>query len=111
MRYRKNQMGSLEHEGETLTCSMGFDWPPVEVVAYGSPEEAKEHISDSEMHRVEVWAKLCGLRKMDYDKCASCKYLLSNGVLINQSTKGRRGISLGVRGQGFSPKNKNTPKR
>jgi hypothetical protein len=110
MRYKKDQMGSVVHDGKTLTCSMGFEWPPIEVVAYGSPEEAREHITDPAMQRVQVWEKVCGLRSVGVDKCLTCKYVAQDGVLINQSDKGRRGASLRVRSQPFiAPKPAKTP--
>ncbi len=109
MRYRKDQMGSLPHKDKTLTCSMGFEWPPIEVVAYGSPEEAREHISDTEMQRIGVWEKLCGLRKMEPTKCLSCKFVLLEGEHLNQTSQGRKGISQRVPSRKFSPHNKHTP--
>jgi len=109
MRYKKNQMGLLDREGNTLSCSMGLDWPPIEVVAYGSSEEAKEHVTDPDMQRIAVWEKLCGLRKMDISKCLSCKFVLQEGEYLNQNPQGRRGISQKIRSPGFSGPNKHTP--
>ncbi len=102
MKYAKYQMGSLDYEGKTLSCSMGFEWPPIEVVAYGSPEDAQEHVTDPAMQRIRVWQKVCGLREVDSAKCPTCKYVQIDGVLVNQSDKGRRGSSLRVRSPAFS---------
>jgi hypothetical protein len=102
MKYQKNQMGATEHGGKTLTCSMGLEWPPIEVVAYGSPEEAQEHVTDPAMQRIQVWQKVCGLRGVEGAKCSSCKYVLADGVLVNQSDKGRRGASLRVKPPSFA---------
>lgn len=102
MKYKKDQMGSLDCGGKTLSCSMGFVWPPIEVVAYGSPEDAQEHVTDPAMQRIQVWQKVCGLRGVDSTKCPTCKYVQIDGVLVNQSDKGRRGASLKVRSPAFS---------
>lgn len=102
MRYSKYQMGSCEHGNKTLTCSMGFDWPPIEVVAYGSAENAKENVSSASAQRVEVWEKICGLENVSSEKCPTCKFVLLDGVLTNQSDRGRRGASLRVKSPSFS---------
>ena len=110
MRYTKDQMGSCDLAGKTLTCSMGFHWPPIEVVAYGSPEQAKENTKTDAAQRIEVWEKVCGLYGINTTKCPTCKYALVDGVLVNQSTQGRRGASLRVKSPSFSAA-KSTGKR
>ena len=102
MKYMKNQMGCVENEGKKITCSMGLEWPPVEVVAYGSPEEAQKYVKAPTAQRIEVWQKVCGLLKVEGAKCLSCKYVLLDDVLANQDDRGRRGASLRVRSPSFS---------
>jgi hypothetical protein len=104
MRYTKDQMGSCDHAGKTLTCSMGFHWPPIEVVAYGSPENAKENVKSDASQRIEVWEKVCGQHEVSTAKCPTCKYVFMDGALVNQSDQGRRGASLRVKSPAFRSK-------
>jgi len=76
----KQKMGSLHLNGEELTCLYGEKWPPGEIAAYGSIEEAAPNLTEKDIQRLEVWEKVCGLTAMSADKCPSCPYLMKDGM-------------------------------
>ena len=90
---RKYRMGEAILEGKRLTCSLGVEWPPVEVSAYGSVEEAIEHLEDSEVQRLRVWEKVCGLLRVDPEKCKSCPHKLLDGKSGKKEMKPRELLS------------------
>lgn len=86
---RKDRMGSLEQEGKTLTCSCGKMWPPILIVIYETPQEARPYATELEYEGIRVWSQACGLMKMDPLKCPSCPYVKVDGELASLKKKPR----------------------
>ena len=94
---QRDRMGTIDFDGVRLSCSMSHAWPPIQVIAYGSAEEAKEKLPPAGVQRIAVWEKLCGLLTMDSSKCLGCKFLVRDGVPVSSPPAGRRGISVFAR--------------
>ena len=69
-------------EPDELSCLYGNKWPPIEVEAYGSVQEAAQYLKPVEVERLEVWEKACGLFEMDNQKCSSCPYSVKGGKAL-----------------------------
>lgn len=68
-----------EHEGETKTfvCEHWRNFPPLTAFMDADPEtlRAKGQISNELVQRHSVWKKVCGLVKMDLNKCLECQHV------------------------------------
>ena len=85
---KKYRMGSLKEGEDTLTCSRGREWPPLEAVAYGpTAEDAREKVKPHVYERIKVWERVCGLFEMSLDKCPGCPHLEVNGVIATPPEK------------------------
>ena len=101
----KQKMGFLDHEGQQLSCLFGDQWPPGEVLAYGSIDLASPYLKEKEIQRLEVWEKVCGLLQMSADKCPSCKYMVRNGT-AQMYSKRTRVVSKRLRAPAARPPKK-----
>ena len=68
---------------EALVCAHWRSFPPKGAVVESgaNPEELrkKKLITEPEYQRLLVWQKVCGLLKMDPDKCLTCPHARTAG--------------------------------
>ena len=75
----KYRMGEVTVGEHVYTCSLGKLWPPLEIVYYGTLEEAAPYVKNTTYQRLNVWAQVCGLKTMQEDKCPTCPHVLCDG--------------------------------
>jgi len=88
----KYRMGKLELPEGELSCAVGVQWPPIEMVAYGPPagdmpldqavQMVREQVDSATYAKIRVWQGACGLYLMKESKCGACPYRVLNGARV-----------------------------
>lgn len=68
---------STEGDAQQYRCAYEFQWPPghARVGDNFGYLRATSLITEAEYQRLQVWERVCGLLKMDPDKCLTCPHI------------------------------------
>lgn len=59
-------------------CQYEMQWPPAHAWTTDTPAYLRGTgaISEVDFQRIQVWQRVCGIRKMDMARCQSCPHLM-----------------------------------
>lgn len=80
MRKRRNPMPPLLEGDKKYECRNAMFWPPPEIEHLAdSAEELRYTVPSVLYQRIKTWEQMCGLLKMQADKCRTCPLVVVDG--------------------------------
>jgi len=89
-------MQAIQIDNDVFICALHKEFPPTGARSDLSPDDLRRYhqISDAGYNKIQVWQRICGLYKMDMNKCRSCthcrKLIEQDYLLVMVSLDGKQ---------------------